>query len=985
MKIFKYMAYALAAVLALGCAKEEFEIDPDQVPSASELAVKIDVDQATNYVTFSIENQGMVPMWLFGEEKIDGKANKKYSYVGNGLQLRFRDAGTHAVEVKAYNAHGVSVGSKVVEFNLENTYRDPFDPTKYKTMLAGSESKTWEWNNTVAGHFGCGETAQTPDGWWSAPVNNKEGMGLYDDRMTFSAAGKFTYNPGDGGTVYVNTGSGYGAEHNTNDGQDYQVPIETFTVDYTFENSWNDAGIEEVYLVLAEGANLSYIPHMDALENPRYLILDQTTKKVTFAHYSATANNGGPIAWKYQFVLEGSVAPEEPKPQPGEVVFDPDSDRNMWKNAVTTDHHFWFANNDWGAIDNATVTSDGGTHTFVLPEGLGGQQWQGQFFFQNTGIATSADKTYDFYMVINSSADHPGVTVKLCAQDDDGAIISDGRYALTAFEDYVLKVVAAPGIDCDNLKLVFDFGGGQGGSTVVVKDIILQEHVEGGASGPAPFDPSAADNMWNNAVTTDHHFWFANNDWGAIDNATVTSDGGTHTFVLPEGLGGQQWQGQFFFQNTGIATSADKTYDFYMVINSSADHPGVTVKLCAQDDDGAIISDGRYALTAYEDFVLDVYGAPGIDCANLKLVLDFGGGQGGSTVVVKDIVLRESKGAVIPEPEPETPGFDPNAGTNLWLSMDVEEMFYYYAPAWTQIADPETTVNGNSLTVVLPEATTDQWQAQVAFRTNLSSQADKKYDFYCVVNSNQDLPGMTIKLTKTGDDNSFYFADKHVITAYEDYVYAVIGMDGIDMEKISLFFDFGGNPAGTEVTIKDIVFRESVAGGNEGGENPGTGSGPAPFDPSSADNLWNSAVTTDHHFWFADNDWGAIDNATVTSDGGTHTFVLPEGLGSQQWQGQFFFQNTGLSSSAAKTYDFHMVVYSEADHPGMTIKLCSQTDDGAIICEARPALAAYEEYVLDVYDAPGIDCENLKLVFDFGGGVGGSTIVVSDIVFREHK
>jgi hypothetical protein len=33
-------------------------------------------------------------------------------------------------------------------------------------------------------------------------------------------------------------------------------------------------------------------------------------------------------------------------------------------------------------------------------------------------------------------------------------------------------------------------------------------------------------------------------------------------------------------------------------------------------------------------------------------------------------------------------------------------------------------------------------------------------------------------------------------------------MDGIDMEKISLFFDFGGNPAGTEVTIKDIYFAE---------------------------------------------------------------------------------------------------------------------------------------------------------------------------------
>ena len=66
-RIFKYMALALAAVVTMGCAQEFMEIDPDQVPQASELQVKIDVDQATNYVTFSIENQGMVPMWLLGE------------------------------------------------------------------------------------------------------------------------------------------------------------------------------------------------------------------------------------------------------------------------------------------------------------------------------------------------------------------------------------------------------------------------------------------------------------------------------------------------------------------------------------------------------------------------------------------------------------------------------------------------------------------------------------------------------------------------------------------------------------------------------------------------------------------------------------------------------------------------------------------------------------------------------------------------------
>ena len=659
------MALALAAVLSVGCVQEQFELDPNKVPSASDLQVKIDVDQATNYVTFSIENQGMVPMWLFGEEKIDGKANKKYAYTGNGIQLRLRDAGTHSVEVKAYNAHGISVGSKVVEFTLENTYRDPFDPSKYITFFAGSESKTWEWNSTVKGHMGCGEPGTDGTNWWSAGPDEKVDCGLYDDRLTFTKDMKYTYNPGEGGTVYVNKDSGYGTEYNPNDGNDYQVPIEGYTTDYSFENAWNDAGIEEIYLVLPANTNLSYIPNPEAYAEPRFKLLEGTnTKKLALVH-----DNGG-ISWKYEFIIEGSAKPEDPKPQPGEVVFDPNSDRNLWKNAAM-DVSFWFANNDWGQIDNPAYTVDGNKHTIVIPEGIGTQRWQGQMVFNNTGIVTSADKTYDFQLVLNSTADHAGVTIKLTQQDNDNVFFFEDAHAVTAYEEFKYQVKGIQGVDLTNAKLVLDFGGAVPGSTVEIKDIVLQEHIDGGTSGPAPFDPASPDNLWNNAVTTDHHFWFANNDWGEIAPATVTSDGGTHTFVLPDEIGGQQWQGQFFFQNTGLSSSAEKTYDFYCVLNSSEDHPGVTVKLCAQDDDGAIIVDVRPALVAYEDYEVKIIGAAGIDCDNLKLVLDFGGGVGGSTVVVKDIIFRESQSAPAPEPEP-TPGeFTPGAQLDLLDAADV--------------------------------------------------------------------------------------------------------------------------------------------------------------------------------------------------------------------------------------------------------------------------------------------------------------------------
>ena len=973
MKLFKNIALVLAAFMAAGCVQEQFEVDPNKVPQASDLKVNVEVDNETNYVTFSIENKGMVPMWIFGDEKVDApKYNKKsYAYTGNGIKLRLRDAGEHTVEVKAYNAHGVSVGSQMVSFSLENTYRDPFDPSKYITFFAGSGEKVWEWNSTVKGHFGCGEPGTDGTNWWSAGPDEKKDCGLYDDRLTFTNDMKYTYNPGEGGTVYVNKDSGYGTEHNPQDGNDYQVPISAFTTEYAFESSWNDAGIEEIYLVLPEGKNLSYIPNPEALANPRYKLLEgSNTKKIALVH-----DNGG-IAWKYEFILEGSAKPEDDKPVGGEVVFDPNSDRNMWKKAVTTDHHFWFANNDWGEISPATITSDGGTHTFVLPEGIGSQQWQGQFFFQNTGLATSASKTYDFYLVMNSSADHAGVTVKLCAQGDDAAIITDGRYALKAFEDYVLKVVAAPGIDCDNLKLVLDFGGGQGGSSVVVKDIILQEHIDGG--GPAPFDPGAADNLWNNAVM-DVSYWFADEGWGQIANPQHTVDGSTHTIVLPEGMGSQRWQGQFVFNNTGIVTSADKTYDFQLVLNSTADHPGVTIKLTQQDNDNVFFFEDAHAVTAYEDYKYQVYGVQGVDLSNAKLVLDFGGGVPGSTVVIKEIVLRESKSL----PGGGSGGeitFDPDAADNMWKNaVTTDHHFWFANNDWGEISPATITSDGGTHTFVLPEGIgSQQWQGQFFFQnTGLKSEAAKTYDFYCVLNSSADHPGVTVKLCSQTDDGAIISDGRYALSAYEDFEVKVTGAAGIDCDNLKLVLDFGGGQGGSTVVIKDIIFRESQApsGGGDGGDD-------TVLDPTSPDNMWLSMTVEEMMYYYAPG-WAQIANPEMTQNGNSYTITLPEAT-TDQWQAQMAFR-TNMSSSAAKTYDFYCVLNATQDINGVTVKLVKTGDDNTFYFADRHNLAAYEDYVYKVTDMAGIDMEKISLFFDFGGNPAGIQVTIKDIIFQEHK
>ena len=161
------------------------------------------------------------------------------------------------------------------------------------------------------------------------------------------------------------------------------------------------------------------------------------------------------------------------------------------------------------------------------------------------------------------------------------------------------------------------------------------------------------------------------------------------------------------------------------------------------------------------------------------------------------------------QPAPTDPTiFDPAWSGNLWRKAKVREMFVFYAPGWQQIANPEVTTSGFAHTVKLPEATGERWQAQMAFKTDLAMQAGKKYDFYVVLQSSQDHPGVTIKLVQDGDDNNFYFDDRHALKAYEDFVYKVSNFEGKDMPATNLFFDFGGNVANTDIVIKDIIVQE---------------------------------------------------------------------------------------------------------------------------------------------------------------------------------
>ena len=156
--------------------------------------------------------------------------------------------------------------------------------------------------------------------------------------------------------------------------------------------------------------------------------------------------------------------------------------------------------------------------------------------------------------------------------------------------------------------------------------------------------------------------------------------------------------------------------------------------------------------------------------------------------------------------------------SNLWRGVDdgsvASTLGYWFANDGWNALDPQpvATHSGDTYEITLPEGMGgSQWQGQFHIDTQLTASASKQYHFQLVMEADADCPGVTIKLTDSGDSN-FFCEGRHDIKADEPFVYTLkyaTLKDGTDASAIRLFFDFGGSPAGTKVKISKIIFKEA--------------------------------------------------------------------------------------------------------------------------------------------------------------------------------
>jgi hypothetical protein len=268
-----------------------------------------------------------------------------------------------------------------------------------------------------------------------------------------------------------------------------------------------------------------------------------------------------------------------------------------------------------------------------------------------------------------------------------------------------------------------------------------------------------------------------------------------------------------------------------------------------------------------------------------------------------------------------------------------------------------------------------QWQGQFHIDTELTASASKAYNFYLVLEADNDCAGVTVKLTDSGDSN-FLMEERIPVKADEPLILKREGLtlkEGTDASTLRLFFDFGGTPAGTHVKISKIYLEEAVV-----------------LNYDDADNLWKGvdegSVGSAFGYWFANESWGEIAHPDCQHSGDTYQLTIPAEIGSQQWQGQFHI-DTDLTASAAKEYHFQVVLEADADCPGVTIKL-TDSGDSNFFCEGRHDVKADEPYVFTLKNAKlkdGADASAIRLFFDFGGSTPGANVKISKIIFKEAK
>ena len=315
------------------------------------------------------------------------------------------------------------------------------------------------------------------------------------------------------------------------------------------------------------------------------------------------------------------------------------------------------------------------------------------------------------------------------------------------------------------------------------------------------FRPNAPTNLLRSTV--DYEQWFSGADWsgGLEPGIAVKND---IVITVPEGIGGGEWMGQFKIR-THVPADARERFDFSVNINATQAGTA-TVKMTAADDPGddEFFYDGNVAVGAGATTIFEAADHMLNNATeSVLLIFDFGRFPAGTVITLSDLCLQK-----------HIPLSDKPEVTNLWPAAAVTTTQWFSGADWSgSLTADFTKLEGNGFEITIPDGIGgSEWMGQFALHTDIQLLASHEYEFSCKVTSTA-ASTFTMKLTNDPEaDSKVCFYDGGV-TMTEGTV--TIRKQGIkpeseDAEAAMLIFDFGRTPAGTKVTVSDIVLQEYV-------------------------------------------------------------------------------------------------------------------------------------------------------------------------------
>ena len=320
-------------------------------------------------------------------------------------------------------------------------------------------------------------------------------------------------------------------------------------------------------------------------------------------------------------------------------------------------------------------------------------------------------------------------------------------------------------------------------------------------SEPAWFRPIAPTNLLRSAM--DYEQWFSGADWagGLEPGIAVKND---IVITVPDGIGGGEWMGQFKIR-THVPADARERFDFCCNINATQAGTA-TVKMTAADDPGddEFFYNGGVGIGAGETIVFEAADHMlNKATESILLVFDFGRFPAGTVITLSNLCLQKH----IPLSEkPEV--------VNLWSAANVTATQWFSGPAWDGTLSAEYAMQeGNGFELTVPEGIGgSEWMGQFALHTDIPLLASHEYELSLKITSTAASP-ITMKLTNDPEDDakvSFY--DGNVNMKEGETIIRLQGFKpaSADAEAAMLIFDFGRTPAGTRITVSDIVLQEYV-------------------------------------------------------------------------------------------------------------------------------------------------------------------------------